>query len=81
MGTDALLVARKGISVTAIDLTEEGINLAKKRFDLYKCSADLRVADAELLPFDDATFDCVYSFGVLHILPIHKKLLMKFIAF
>jgi ubiquinone/menaquinone biosynthesis C-methylase UbiE len=73
MGTDALQIARKGISVTAIDLTDEGINLAKKRFDLYNCKADLRVADAENLPFDDATFDCVYSFGVLHHTPDTQK--------
>ena len=73
MGTDALQMARRGLSVTAIDITEEGINLAKKRFDLYNCSADLRIADAENLPFDDVSFDCVYSFGVLHHTPDTQK--------
>ncbi len=77
MGTDALQIARKGISVTAIDLTDEGINLAKKRFKLYNCTADLRVADAENLPFDDLTFDCVYSFGVLHHTPDTQRAINK----
>ncbi|MCH7868786.1 MAG: class I SAM-dependent methyltransferase [Myxococcales bacterium] len=29
-------------------------------------ASDLRVADAESLPFDDDSFDRVYSWGVLH---------------
>lgn len=69
MGTDALQIAKKGIAVTAIDLTEEGVRLAKERFSLYGYCADIRVADAENLPFGESYFDCVYSFGVLHHTP------------
>lgn len=73
MGTDALQIAKKGIEVTAIDLTDEGIRLAKDRFSLNNYSADLRIADAENLPFEDTYFDIVYSFGVLHHIPDTQK--------
>lgn len=66
MGTDLLQSARNGLQVTGIDLTEAGIDLARRRFDLYGHSADLRIGNAEQLEFDDDTFDIVYSFGVLH---------------
>lgn len=69
MGTDLLQLARRGFQVTGIDLTEAGIALAKQRFALYGCVADLRVGDAENLAFEDSTFDVVYSFGVLHHTP------------
>jgi len=69
LGTDLLQFARGGARVTGIDLTPQSIDLAKKRFALENQTADLRVADAEHLPFEDGTFDAVYSFGVLHHTP------------
>ena len=73
MGSDLLQLARRGFRVTGVDLTEAGIELAKKRFDIYGQQAELRVADAENLPFADSTFDVVYSFGVLHHTPDTPK--------
>jgi ubiquinone/menaquinone biosynthesis C-methylase UbiE len=73
MGTDLLQLARRGFSVTGIDLTETGIELAKQRFALYGYAADLRVGDAEKLMFKDGTFEVVYSFGVLHHTPDTEK--------
>ncbi|MEW6264410.1 MAG: class I SAM-dependent methyltransferase [Thermodesulfobacteriota bacterium] len=73
MGTDLLALARRGFMVTGLDLTEAGIELARKRFGLYGFPADLRVADAENLPFEDNSFDLVYSFGVLHHTPDTEK--------
>ena len=69
MGTDLLQLARRDFMVTGIDITEAGIELARKRFSMYGKEADLRVADAEKLPFDDYVFDVAYSFGVLHHTP------------
>ncbi|MBN2089561.1 class I SAM-dependent methyltransferase [candidate division KSB1 bacterium] len=69
MGTDALQMAKRGAQVTAIDLTEEGIRLAKDRFKLYGYRADIATGDAENLQFPDEQFDVVYSFGVLHHTP------------
>jgi ubiquinone/menaquinone biosynthesis C-methylase UbiE len=73
MGTDLLQLARKGIDVAGVDLTEAAIELAKKRFGMYELEAELRVADAENLPFNDEEFEVVYSFGVLHHTPDTKK--------
>ncbi|MFN3346111.1 MAG: class I SAM-dependent methyltransferase, partial [Chloroherpetonaceae bacterium] len=66
LGTDSLQFARNGAIVTGVDLTEESVALAKKRFDLYDINGTFRTADAENLPFADNSFDVVYSFGVLH---------------
>jgi len=69
LGTDAVNFARRGARYTGVDLTEASIELVKKRFDFEGLAADLRVADAETLPFADDTFDLVYSHGVLHHTP------------
>jgi ubiquinone/menaquinone biosynthesis C-methylase UbiE len=73
MGTDLLQLARRGMKTTGIDITEEGIKLAKKRFELYSIPTELKVDDAENLSFADNSFDVVYSFGVLHHTPDTQK--------
>lgn len=56
---------RAGADVSAIDLTPKAIELTKKRLELYGLKADVQVADAEHIPFPDATFDYVLAWGVL----------------
>ncbi len=65
-GTDAERFARAGARVTGIDLTEQGVALARRRFELAGLSGGFRRADAESLPFPDESFDLVYSWGVIH---------------
>jgi SAM-dependent methyltransferase len=65
IGTDLVRFARGGARVTGVDLSETAIDLARRNFALNGLSADLRVADAEALPWPDASFDCVYAHGVL----------------
>lgn len=69
MGNDAVQLARRGLQVTGIDLTENAIALIRERFALAQLPGDFHVADAEDLPFEDNRFDLVYSFGVLHHTP------------
>lgn len=69
LGTDAVSFARAGARYTGIDLTEASIELVRKRFEDEGLSGELRVSDAEALPFADASFDLVYSHGVLHHTP------------
>lgn len=69
LGTDAINFARRGARYTGIDLTEASIDLVRRRFELEGFTADLRVADAEALPFAEGSFDLVYSHGVLHHTP------------
>lgn len=73
LGTDLLQFARSGAITTGVDLTPASIELVRKRFALEGIPVDARVADAEHLPFADASFDVVYSFGVLHHTPDTQK--------
>jgi SAM-dependent methyltransferase len=62
-GSDLLQFAKHGALATGIDLTTKHVELARRRV------GDLAVvyeADARHLPFEDASFDYVYSHGVLH---------------
>jgi ubiquinone/menaquinone biosynthesis C-methylase UbiE len=73
LGTDHIQFARAGAELHGIDLTERGIELVRRRLELEGLKSDLRVADAEQLPFADASFDYVYSWGVLHHTPDTRR--------
>jgi ubiquinone/menaquinone biosynthesis C-methylase UbiE len=73
MGTDLFQFAAAGAIVSGVDLSPEHIRIAQKRFALYGLAADLRLADAEQLPFEDESFDAVYTFGVIHHTPDTQK--------
>jgi ubiquinone/menaquinone biosynthesis C-methylase UbiE len=68
-GTDHVQFARAGALLSGIDLTEAAIEMVRKRLALEGLHSDLRRSDAEHLPFEDNTFDYVYSWGVLHHTP------------
>jgi ubiquinone/menaquinone biosynthesis C-methylase UbiE len=65
--------AQEGAEVYGIDITPTAIDLCRKRFAYRNLRGDFRVAEAERLPFQDATFDCVCSMGVLHHVPDTEK--------
>jgi len=73
LGTDFVQFARAGAKVTGIDLTEHGVELVRRRLALEGLEGDVRVADAESLPFEDESFDKVYSWGVLHHTPATEQ--------
>jgi SAM-dependent methyltransferase len=66
LGADHQRFAENGARLTGIDLTDRAVEHTRKRFDLFGLNSDLRVGDAEALPFLDETFDVVFSWGVLH---------------
>jgi SAM-dependent methyltransferase len=53
-------------SLTGIDLTPRAIGYARRYLAAQGLASRLEPADAEALPFPDASFDIVYSWGVLH---------------
>lgn len=64
-GVDLLRFARGGAVCTGVDISPSAIALARKNAEYQKLDVDLRVADAEDLPFDDGTFDLVFAHGVI----------------
>jgi len=67
MGADHLQWARaRPRSLTGVDLTPRAVEFTARRFRCDGFRSDLRVADAENLPFADTSFDIVYSWGVIH---------------
>ena len=66
MGADYLECLKAGAVATGIDLSAASIDQARLRCELAGYAPDLKVADAENLPFPDNTFDLVYSYGVMH---------------
>lgn len=71
IGTDTVNFARAGASVTAIDYSENSLEIAKKRADVYGCTVEFHHANAEELSrvVPVQRFDLVYSFGVIHHTP------------
>ena len=58
--------ARAGAQVTSIDLTETGVAMTKRNLASQGLRASVVRGDAEGLPFADASFDYIFSWGVLH---------------
>ena len=65
-GNAALAAARRYCDVSGIDYVPSLIERAKERAQAERTPVDFRVADAQALPYADATFDVVLSvFGVM----------------
>jgi SAM-dependent methyltransferase len=65
-GNVAVAAAQAGAIVTATDLTPRMVQLGRERTRLEGLEIEWLEADAEQLPFDDATFDAVTSaFGAM----------------
>ena len=62
-GADLLQFAKHGALATGVDLTTNHVELARIRVGEL---AVVHKADARQLPFEDESFDYVYSHGVLH---------------
>jgi ubiquinone/menaquinone biosynthesis C-methylase UbiE len=72
IGTDLAQFAKNGACVTDVDLAAGHLQLAQENFRLRRLTGRFIHHDAETLPFDDGSFDVVYSNGVLHHTPNTK---------
>ena len=77
LGTDFVQFVRAGARAAGIDLTEAAVAAVRRRLELEALQADVRVGDAEALPFADASFDLVWSYGVLHHTPDTERALRE----
>jgi SAM-dependent methyltransferase len=66
MGLHTELMTRAGARVTAVDLSPTSVEATTRRLSLKGLSARVMEADAENLPFPSASFDFVWSWGVIH---------------
>jgi SAM-dependent methyltransferase len=65
-GTHAQLIATRSKSFTGIDLTEAACASTIKRFELAGIHGTILKMDAEAMSFPDASFDFIWSWGVIH---------------
>jgi 2-polyprenyl-3-methyl-5-hydroxy-6-metoxy-1,4-benzoquinol methylase len=80
IGTDTINFARAGARVTAVDLSEQSLALARRRADVFGLAEKITfaAADAERLSesIRPEPYDLVYSFGVIHHTP-HPERVIK----
>lgn len=73
-GADSELIARRGGMFSGVDLTEEAVKRTRMRFSLNDFPFErIEQASALELPFEENSFDIVYSHGVLHHIPEVQK--------
>jgi ubiquinone/menaquinone biosynthesis C-methylase UbiE len=77
MGADYEQWLKAGAIATGVDLSQTSLDRARRRCDLSGLTPDLRLADAENLPFADNSFDIVYSYGVMHHSPDTARCLQE----
>jgi ubiquinone/menaquinone biosynthesis C-methylase UbiE len=65
-GTHAQLLAPIAHSYTGIDITEYAVETTQKRLDARSLHGRVIRMDAENMSFPDASFDFVWSWGVIH---------------
>lgn len=69
-GADSEQLIRRGAVWSGLDLTAESVKRVGLRLSLKKLSFEaIRQGSALAIPFSDASFDFVYSHGVLHHIP------------
>jgi len=73
LGTDTINFARNGAHVTAVDLTEKSLELARQRARVFGLGDRIRFIQANAEELSSTVpvepYDLVYSFGVIHHTP------------
>jgi SAM-dependent methyltransferase len=69
IGTDGARFARMGARYTGMDESDTALALARRRFRGEGLEGEFARGSVTALPFGDASFDLVYSHGVIHHIP------------
>lgn len=80
LGTESINFARAGANLTIVELSSKSLELCKKRFEVFGLKANFYHGNAEelekILPKEDlASYDLVWSFGVIHHTPHPEKVM------
>jgi glycosyltransferase involved in cell wall biosynthesis len=78
ISTDGLRFARAGARYTGLDLSPVAVELASRRFELEGLEGRFVQGSIVDLPFDDESFDLVYSHGVVHHVPQTRRAVAEF---
>jgi 2-polyprenyl-3-methyl-5-hydroxy-6-metoxy-1,4-benzoquinol methylase len=79
IGTDTMNFARQGAWVTAVDLSEKSLEMARKRAEVFGLTDHIQFCHGSgealdnILPAEP--YDLVYSFGVIHHTPHPERVL------
>jgi ubiquinone/menaquinone biosynthesis C-methylase UbiE len=76
-GIDSAEFIRNGATVVSADFSQTAVETTQSLLKEANLPAQVVQADATALIFEDNTFDCVYSFGVLHHIPHVEKALSE----
>jgi ubiquinone/menaquinone biosynthesis C-methylase UbiE len=81
IGTDTVNFARHGATVTAVDLSPQSLNLARRRVEVYGLQNQVRFYSGsaeELSSFVPVeSYDLIYSFGVIHHTPHPERVVQQ----
>lgn len=66
LGRHSVYMAEKGFNVTALDLSEYGVDHLKKWADGKGLNVNTVVSDMLKLPFEDGSFDCIMAYNVIY---------------
>jgi 2-polyprenyl-3-methyl-5-hydroxy-6-metoxy-1,4-benzoquinol methylase len=81
LGTDTISFARAGAEVTAVDLSEKSLEMARRRAEVFGLADRITFiqADSEHLSeyVPPGKFDLIYSFGVIHHTPHPERVMAQ----
>ncbi len=66
IGRHALLFASEGFEVSAVDFSDEAINVLRQKSRDHRLLIDVRKGEMTKLPYEDESFDFVISFHVIY---------------
>jgi ubiquinone/menaquinone biosynthesis C-methylase UbiE len=81
IGTDTVNFARHGAMVTAVDLSSQSLDLARRRVEVYGLRSQVRFYSgsaeelSSFLPVE--AYDLIYSFGVIHHTPHPERVVQQ----
>lgn len=78
IGTDGARLAEVGASYTGLDASAPALALARQRFALDGLAGEFVLGSVTTLPFADASFDLVFSHGVIHHIADTDKAVSEF---
>jgi 2-polyprenyl-3-methyl-5-hydroxy-6-metoxy-1,4-benzoquinol methylase len=81
IGTDTINFARNGAQVTAVDLTEKSLEVARQRAKVFGLEDRVRFIQANAEKLSESVpvepYDLVYSFGVIHHTPHPERVIQE----